>query len=678
MRFHVAAYIIINLFCLFKCEKNWSQEKEVFKEPFLFIQQAAAEDFIFYPSNECKKQANMQSLDLFKEAAADRELFWGKQADCLSWSKPWTKILEWNPPYAQWFIGGKLNTCYNCVDRHLYNGNRTKTAIIWEGERGDQRLLTYEQLYEEVNQCASALKACGVKKGDTVAIYMPMIPEAAVGMLACARIGAVHTVVFGGFSSEALKDRIIDAEAKVVLTADGGFRRGKIVPLKETVDAALIKCPDVQKVIVVKHAGQVVHMEEERDHWYHELTEHINQSSIDNSPEEMDAEDPLYILYTSGTTGKPKGIVHTTGGYMVGVTSTTRWVFDIKPDDVYWCTADIGWVSGHSYVVYGPLANGMTTVLYEGTADWPEKDRFWKIIEKYKITILYTAPTAIRTFMKWGKEWIKENQISSLRVLGSVGEPINPEAWIWYFKHIGQERCPIVDTWWQTETGCIMIAPIPGITTLKPGSATHPLPGIDVAVIKEEGKAGEAGILAITSPWPSMLRGIYKDPQRYEETYWKKWNNGFYFTGDAVKQDEDRYLWLMGRIDDVMNVSGHRIGTMEIESALVEDASVAEAAVIGIDHEVKGQAIIAFVILKDSFLTEPCLEERLKQQVVQSIGTFARPEKIIFIGDLPKTRSGKIMRRLLRDIAEGRVLGDSTTLADPLVIHELKEKYTED
>jgi len=627
---------------------------------------------VFCSSDEFRKNANTQSSKLFEEAAQDREAFWANQAKCLDWFHPWDQVLEWNPPHAKWFVGGKLNACYNCLDRHMETPVRTKCAIIWEGERGEERVLTYEELYVEVNKFSNVLKSFGIQKGDKVAIYLPMVPEAVIAMLSCARIGAVHTVIFAGFSSDSLRDRIIDAEAKLLITADGGFRKGKVVPLKETADLAIVD--SVQTVIVLQHTNHPITMDK-RDHWYHEL---MLDAALECPPEEMEAEDELYILYTSGTTGKPKGIVHTTGGYMVGVTMTTRLVFDIKPNDVYWCTADVGWVTGHSYVVYGPLSNGMTQLLYEGAPDFPERNRFWKLIEKYGVTTLYTAPTAIRTFMKWGEEWVNGCDLSSLRLLGSVGEPINPEAWMWYYTHIGQGKCPIVDTWWQTETGSIMIAPIPGLTPLKPGSATSPLPGIDIAILNEDGKSESSGFLTITSPWPSMLRGIHKDPVRFKETYWKKWDGETYFTGDGAKQDEDGYFWLMGRVDDVINVSGHRLGTMEIESALVDYKSVAEAAVIAIDHALKGQAIVAFVTLKERLIHQSDLENELKQHVVKKIGAIARPERIIFIYDLPKTRSGKIMRRLLRDIAEGRVVGDVSTLADPSTIADIKGKYQED
>lgn len=623
-------------------------------------------------SETFREQANIQSFALYEQAAQDREAFWAKQAECLDWFRVWDTVLEWNPPYAKWFVGGKLNACYNCLDRHMHTPVAKKTALIWEGERGEERTITYEELYTEVCKFSNVLKSFGIQKGDKVAIYLPMIPEAVVAMLSCARLGAVHTVVFGGFSADSLKDRIQDAEAKLLITADGGFRKDKIIPLKETADLALEGCPSIQKVIVFKHTGQPVKIQT-RDYWYDQL---MQNASVDCPPEVMDAEDELYILYTSGTTGKPKGIVHTTGGYLLGVTMTTRLVFDIKPNDVYWCTADIGWVTGHSYVVYGPLSNGMTQLIYEGAPDFPERNRFWKLIEKHGVTILYTAPTAIRTFMKWGEEWPNSCDLSSLRLLGSVGEPINPEAWMWYYQYIGQGNCPIVDTWWQTETGSIMIAPLPGLTPLKPGSATMPLPGIDAAILNDEGHAESSGYLAITSPWPSMLRGVHKDPVRFQETYWKKWNGGTYFTGDGAKRDPDGYFWLAGRVDDVINVSGHRLGTMEIESALVDYQAVAEAAVIATSHPITGQAIVAFVTLKEKIAPNSDLEDLLKQHVVKKISAIARPARIIFIAELPKTRSGKIMRRLLRDIAEGRVTGDTTTLSDPSVMAEIRNRYS--
>ena len=659
----------------FKAFFSWS----VLSAPLLLLCPAGIHctdsEPLYYANEQFRQNANVQDLSLFEEAKEDRELFWAKQAQNLDWFQPWNTVLEWNPPYAQWFVGGKLNASYNCLDRHVNSGAKSKTALLWEGERGEERAISYEELFKEVSKFSNVLKDLGVKKGDKVAIYLPMIPESVVAMLSCARIGAVHTVVFAGFSSDSLKDRIIDAGAKILITADGGFRKGKIVPLKEMADLALTAPTPVETVVVVKHTAASVSMKADRDVWYNSL---MASAEEECPPESMDAEDELFILYTSGTTGKPKGIVHTTGGYLLGATMSLRWVFDIKPADIYWCTADVGWITGHSYVVYGPLSNGATVLLYEGAPDHPERDRFWKLIEKYGVTILYTAPTAIRTFMKWGEKWVKGCDLSSLRMLGSVGEPINPEAWVWYYTHIGLKNCPVVDTWWQTETGSIMIAPMPGLYPLKPGSATKPLPGIDVAVVDEKGDSQTSGFLAITTPWPSMLRGVHNDPVRYQNTYWKKWDKGYYFTGDGASVDSEGYYWLSGRIDDVINVSGHRLGTMEIESALVDHKGVAEAAVIAIAHEIKGQAIVAFVSLKEGVAVHTGLEDELKQHVVKKIGAIARPERIIFICDLPKTRSGKIMRRLLRDIAEGRVVGDTTTLSDPSVIEEIKLKYQED
>ncbi len=660
------AYLFLQLLMLLATASLYGNEQKELSDQ---------KNVLFYPSEEFKKNATYQSLDIYEQAKNNPEDFWAHQAEALDWFRTWSQVLDWTPPYAKWFVGGKLNACYNCLDRHMQTDVRHKKAIIWEGEKGEKRILTYEELFVEVNQFSNVLKSLGIKKGDRVAIYLPMIPEAVVAMLSCARIGAIHTVVFGGFSAEALKDRILDAEAKLVITADGGFRRGKLIPLKSAVDQTVKECKCVENVVVVKHAKQSIDMQPGKDNWYHNL---MKIASKECPAEEMDSEDILYILYTSGTTGKPKGIIHTTAGYLLGATMTMRWVFDIKPTDIYWCTADIGWVTGHSYVVYGPLINGLTQLIYEGAPEWPERNRFWKLIEKYKVTILYTAPTAIRTFMKWGEDWLKGCDLSSLRLLGSVGEPINPEAWLWYYKHIGQEKCPIVDTWWQTETGSIMISSIPGIVPSKPGSASYPLPGIGIAILNEQGEKTDNGYLTIASPWPSMLRGIYKDPVRYEETYWKKFKGQYYFTGDGARQDEDGYIWLMGRIDDVINVSGHRLGTIEIENALIDHSSVAEAASIGVYHPIKGQAVVCFVTLKEGILGDEKLEEQLKQHVVIKIGALARPEKIIFTHELPKTRSGKIMRRLLRDIAEGRVLGDVTTLADPNVINEIKLKYQED
>ncbi len=632
------------------------------------------ENRIFHCSNEFKSHAVVKNADIYQSARENRENFWAECANKLEWFQKWNKVLEWKPPYAKWFIGGKLNASYNCLDRHIKAPLRNKAALIWEGEPGDQRTLTYWDLYREVNKLANAIKSLGVKKGDRVAIYMPMIPEAVIAMLACARIGAIHTVVFGGFSAEALKDRILDAQANLLITADGGYRRGNVIALKNTANNALKDCPCIKNVIVVKRTNTNVDFQPGRDHWYHEITKSVADYC---EPEPMDSEDILYILYTSGTTGKPKGVIHTTGGYMTAVTLTTHWVFDLKPEDVFWCTADVGWVTGHSYIVYGPLSNGATQVIYEGSPDWPERNRFWKIIAKYGVSIFYTAPTAIRAFMKWGTDWPEGCDLSSLRLLGSVGEPINPEAWIWYHKYIGREKCPVVDTWWQTETGSILIAPLPALIGQKPGSATKPLPGIEAKILTENGteiKEG-GGYLALTSPWPSMLRGIYGDAQRFEETYWNKWPNGIYFTGDGAKLDADGYFWLLGRVDDVINVAGHRIGTMEIESALVDHPAVAEAAVVGIADEIKGQAIAAFVTLKEGNTSDKKMEDTLKQHVVEKIGSIARPSKILFTADLPKTRSGKIMRRLLRDVGEGRALGDVTTLADSSVVETLKKKY---
>lgn len=623
-------------------------------------------------SETFKENASFDAEALYDHAADDIEGFWNKQADCLDWFEKWDSVLDWQKPYAKWFCNGKLNACYNAVDRHISSQTRNKAAIIWEGENGDSKTVTYWDLYRQVNKCANVLKTLGVHKGDTVAIYLPMIPEAIIAMLACARIGAVHTVVFAGFSAEALKERIIDAGAELVITADGSFRRGNTLHLKEAVDSAVKECPTISHVLVVKHTGCAVAMNETRDYWYHSLM-HI--AGLECPPAVMDAEDPLFILYTSGTTGKPKGIIHTTGGYMVAATLTTAWVFDIKRTDVYWCTADVGWITGHTYVVYGPLSNAVTQVIYEGAHDWPKRDRCWQLIEKYGVTILYTAPTLIRTFMKWGESYLDGYDLSSLRLLGSVGEPINPEAWNWYYTHVGGKRCPIADTWWQTETGSIMIAPLAATTSMKPGSATKPLPGICAKVLTEEGAKTSNGLLAITAPWPSMLRGIHNDPERYVSTYWNKWDGKYYNTCDAAMQDEDGYFWLMGRVDDVMNISGHRIGTMEVESAFVDHPSVAESAVIAIAHPIKGEAIVAFVSLKESQQADEALQQTLKQHIVNKIGAIARPERIIFTKELPKTRSGKIMRRLLRDIAIGNVVGDFTTLADSSVLAQLKEKY---
>jgi acetyl-CoA synthetase len=635
------------------------------------------ESRVFPPSQAWRDSALVRDPEVYARAAADPEAFWAGFARELDWIRPWTQVLDWKPPHAKWFVGGRLNISANCLDRHVRTARRNKAAIIWEGEPGDRRTLTYFDLLRDVSQFANVLKSLGVKKGDRVALYMPMIPELAIAMLACARIGAVHSVVFGGFSAESLRDRINDASATVLVTADGGYRRGQIVPLKQMADQALRETPTIEHVVVVqRRAGDLppADMQQGRDQWYHELMAHAAKSC---PPEPMDAEDLLYILYTSGTTGKPKGIVHTTAGYLVGAYATTRWVFDLRDEDVFWCTADLGWVTGHTYVVYGPLANGATVVMYEGAPDWPEKDRFWQLIERYGVTILYTAPTAIRAFMRWGTEWPAKRDLTSLRLLGSVGEPINPEAWMWYHEHIGRGRCPVVDTWWQTETGHILITPLAGLTSLKPGSATKPFPGISPEIRTASGErvTTGGGLLALTRPWPGMLRGIYGDPQRYVQQYFSKWPDGVYFTGDGARVDQDGDYWFLGRVDDVLNVAGHRIGTMEVESALVDHPQVAEAAVVGRPHEIKGQSIAAFVTVKEGIKASPALMDELKAHVVQKIGAIARPDQILFAADLPKTRSGKIMRRLLRDIAEGKALGDTTTLADPNVIARLKGEY---
>ncbi len=633
-----------------------------------------AEDRLFPPGEALRGQANVSDAGVYARAAADPEAFWAEAARELHWFRGWDRVLDWTPPHARWFVGGQLNAAYNCLDRHLSSARRNKAALIWEGEPGDERVLTYWDLHREVSKFGNVLKGLGVVKGDRVAIYLPMIPEAVIAMLACARIGAAHSVVFGGFSAESLRDRINDAQAKVLVTADGGYRRGRVVHLKAAVDEAVKDTPSIRHVVVVRRGGGLevpASATDGRDHWYDDL---MRQASADCPAEPMDAEDLLYILYTSGTTGKPKGVVHTTGGYLTQVQATARWVFDLKENDVYWCTADVGWVTGHSYIVYGPLANGATVFMYEGAPDWPHRGRFWELIQKYGVTILYTAPTAIRAFMRWGPSWPDQFDLSSLRLLGSVGEPINPEAWMWYAEHIGHGRCPVVDTWWQTETGGIMISPLPGITSTKPGSATRPLPGITASVLNGEGSDVRAGFLAIPKPWPGMLRTIWGDDERYRQTYWSKWPN-VYFPGDGAKIDDDGYLWLLGRVDDVLNVAGHRIGTMEVESALVDHPAVAEAAVVGKADEIKGQAIAAFVTVKEGILITDALKAELRQHVADKIGAIARPDAILFAADLPKTRSGKIMRRLLRDIAEGRAMGDTTTLADPAVVARLKTEY---
>jgi acetyl-CoA synthetase len=631
----------------------------------------------FPPPDAFRAQANWNDQGIYAHAGANPEAFWAEQARQLEWMQPFTKVLEWNAPDARWFTGGKLNAAVNCVDRHVREGRRNKAALIWEGEPGDSRTLTYFDLQREVNRFANVLKSFGVKKGDVVAMYMPLVPELAIGMLACARIGAVHSVVFGGFSAEALADRINDAKAKVLVTADGGYRRGQLLALKKIADAALEHTPSIENVLVVKRDSSdrfPIHIKEGRDHWYHRIVQDVPAWC---EPEPMDSEDMLYILYTSGTTGKPKGIVHTTAGYLTGTMTTSKYVFDLKDDDVYWCTADIGWVTGHSYVVYGPLACGATCLMYEGAPDWPERDRFWSLIEKYGVTIFYTAPTAIRAFMRWGTELPAARDLSSLRLLGSVGEPINPEAWMWYHEHIGRERCPIVDTWWQTETGMIMITPLPGITTTTPGSATHPFPGISIEIRKQNGEpvTEGGGLLTISKPWPAMLRGIFGDRDRFVSQYWQKWEDGAYFAGDGARVDAEGFVYLLGRVDDVLNISGHRLGTAEIESALVDHKAVAEAAVVGKVHDIKGHSIAAFVTLKEGQKPSTGLVHELKEHVVKKIGALARPEDIHFAADLPKTRSGKIMRRLLRDIADGKAIGDTTTLADPAVVAKLKAEY---
>jgi acetyl-CoA synthetase len=631
----------------------------------------------FPPPAEFSARAWVKNFDeyeaLCKRADTDPDAFWAECARNLHWFKPFGKTLEWNFPNAKWFVGGTINAAYNCLDRHLDGPRRNKAALIWEGEPGDSRVLTYQMLADEVGRCANALKSLGVKDGDRVAIYMPLVPEAAIAMLACARIGAIHSVVFGGFSSEALADRINDAEAKVCITADGGWRRGQVVELKQNVDEALKKCQSIQKVLVLKRVGNKVEMRKGRDVWWDEL---VPAQSPKCEAAQLDSEHPLYTLYTSGTTGKPKGVVHTTGGYLTHVLMTMRWVFDLKDDDIYWCTADIGWVTGHSYTVYGPLAAGATVVMYEGAPNFPENDRFWRIIAKYGVSIFYTAPTAIRTFIKWGESWVKKHDLSSLRLLGSVGEPINPEAWMWYRKVIGGERCPIVDTWWQTETGGIMISPMPGATAAKPGSATFPLPGIAADVVTREGNsvgANQGGLLIVRKPWPGMLRTIYRDPERYKTNYFSQ-IDGAYFTGDGARRDQDGYLWIMGRVDDVINVSGHRLGTMEIESALVSHTTVAEAACVGRPDDMKGQAVVAFVTLQGGRKGDDKLRDELRAHVVKEIGALARPDDIRFTEALPKTRSGKIMRRLLRQIASGdQTLGDTTTLEDLSVLSKLRD-----
>lgn len=626
-----------------------------------------------YPPPESFRQhAWVKDDRILREAEKDPEKFWAEQAKELHWFKRWKKVLEWNEPFAKWFVGGKLNVSYNCLDRHLTSARRNKAAIVWEGEPGDRKVLTYHMLWREVNRFANVLKGIGVQRGDRVTIYMPMIPELPIAMLACARIGAIHSVVFGGFSAKSVHDRILDAESAVVVTTDGSYRRGNVLQLKRTIDEAVADIPFVRHIVVFKRADVDVPMKEGRDHWWHDLMAQANDWC---ESEVMDATDPLYVLYTSGTTGKPKGVVHSTGGYLVGVTSTAKLIFDLKEDDFYWCTADIGWVTGHSYIVYGILANGATSFMYEGVPDYPQPDRWWSLIEQYGVTILYTAPTAIRACMRWGDEWPKKHDLTSLRLLGTVGEPINPEAWRWYHKTIGGGRCPVVDTWWQTETGMILITPLPGITTLKPGSATFAFPGVGAEVVDEKGRAvplGRGGYLVITRPWPAMLMTLYKDPERYKATYWSQ-IPGKYFTGDGARVDEDGCFWLMGRIDDVINVSGHRVGTMEVESALVSHPLVAEAAVVGKPHQLKGQSLVVYVVLKSGTPNSESLKEELKKHVRSEIGPVATPDEIYIADKLPKTRSGKIMRRVIRALVSGQDLGDVTTLEDPGAVEEVRK-----
>lgn len=636
------------------------------------------EERVFQPPADFAAAAHLGSAEAYQalcdEASADPQAFWARLArEKLDWFTPFETTLKWEPPFAEWFVEGRLNAAYNCLDRHLSTWRKNKAAIIWEGEPGETRIYTYQTLHHEVCRFANVLKKLGVRTGDRVALYLPMIPELAIAMLACARIGATHSIIFGGFSAEAMRDRIDDAQAKLVVTATGGWRRGQIIPLKEMVDAAIAGLDCVKEVVVVERTPNPVQMEPGRDHWWHDI---IDSVSADCPAEPLPAEHPLYILYTSGTTGKPKGVVHSTAGYLLGATYTSELVFDLKDSDTYWCTADIGWVTGHSYVVYGILANGATTVMYEGAPNFPNPDRFWQIIDRYKVSIFYTAPTAIRAFIKWGEKWPLRHDLSSLRLLGTVGEPINPEAWIWYHTVIGKKRCPIVDTWWQTETGAMMIAPVPGVTPTKPGTATRPLPGIDVAVVDKDGQPvarGQGGYLVVRQPWPSMLRTVYGDPDRYAQQYWSRYP-GIYFTGDGARQDADGYFWIMGRVDDVLNISGHRLGTMEVESALVSHPAVAEAAVVGRPDEIRGEAIVAFVTLDGDFSASPALKDELKAHVVKEIGALARPEAIHFSDTLPKTRSGKIMRRLLRDIAAGReAQGDTSTLEDASILNQLRE-----
>lgn len=654
----------------------------------LEIESVLREKRVFEAPKEFKKRAHISSFTqlkkMLREAERDPVAFWEKQAEALDWFRRWDKAFEWKYPFVKWFLGGQLNASYQCLDRHIQTWRRNKAAIVWEGEPGDQRILTYDALYREVCRFANVLKSLGVKKKDVVAIYMGMIPEAVIAMLACARIGAVHNVVFGGFSAEALRERINDSKAVAVITQDAAFRRGTEVRLKDAVDKALRKAPTVENVIVYRRSGAEITMKVGRDHWWHDL---ISGSELSCPPARLNSEHPLFILYTSGSTGKPKGVLHTTGGYLTQVAYTTKMVFDLQEDDLYWCTADIGWVTGHSYIVYGPLANGATVLMYEGAPDYPTPDRFWDIVERHRVTIFYTAPTAIRAFMRWGESYPRKHDLSSLRLLGTVGEPINPEAWMWYYSVIGRKRCPIVDTWWQTETGAIMIAPFPGATPLKPGSATLPIPGIIADVVRSDGTScapDEGGFLVIKHPWPSMFRTLYGDPKRYKEIYWSKFppkesQPGYYFTGDGARKDKDGYFWIMGRIDDVVNVSGHRLGTAEIESALVSHSAVAEAAVVARPDEVKGNALVAFVVLKRGEMPSEQLRQELREHVAKEIGPIAKPDEIRFTDALPKTRSGKIMRRLLREIVtSGKIRGDITTLEDREVVEKLRQQLGEE
>jgi acetyl-CoA synthetase len=630
----------------------------------------------FPPPDELAKKAWVKSRRVYEEAQRDPETFWAKAAANLDWFEPWSRVLEWHLPEARWFVSGKINVSYNCLDRHVNTNRRTKTAIYWEGELGGRRTLTYNDLYLEVNKFANALKRMGVKAGDRVTLYMPMVPELVIAMQACARIGAIHSVVFAGFSAKALKQRIQDAESKVLVTANNGYRRGKIIPLKHNVDEALNEQSSLEQVVVYRRSNDPTPMREGRDVWWDEVTDRESSSC---TPVSLDSEAPLFILYTSGTTGRPKGVVHVNGGYLVGTVITQKWVFDLKNKDVYWCTADIGWITGHSYVAYGPLALGATQVIYEGAPDYPRQDRLWELVERYGVTIFYTAPTAIRAFMKWGDDWPHQHNLSSLRLLGSVGEPINPSAWLWYYRVIGGERCPIIDTWWQTETGMILITPLPGVTVLKPGSAAFAFPGVEVDVVDIEGKAvppDRGGFLVIRKPWPSMLKTLYNDPERYLKTYWSQ-IPGLYFTGDGARKDQEGYFWIMGRIDDVINVSGHRLGTMEVESALVSHPAVAEVAVVGRPHEVKGQALAAYVMLREGVQSQEGLKEELRQWVRREIGAIAVPDYIYLVDKLPKTRSGKIMRRIMRALLNGEELGDITTLEDPSAVDEVRRWMTD-